>query len=245
MSGKNFPVATSTQPFVGIIFVSSLQGAGLGDKLNSLCSRYLDQIRATIEDTTLTVDKLTGAIGRTYNGHTALMAGYDKKIKTIVGWDPISAIEAALKSTINGYTKMEPIEGCWRDDTGMDGDPTATCFGLNVTKTQHDQFDTFIKELIGRSDFGPALEDSGLSFKYAFAPAHWMKRTSCLESKDKKGDLTIISNCSDAAFHILATFLYEWKQSDYVNELCSFLDDDEKHQNFSQGKLMQWINTMD
>ncbi|BBM00909.1 hypothetical protein GL2_09830 [Microbulbifer sp. GL-2] len=181
-------------------------------------------------------------MGRTWNGHTALITGNNGVIDTIVGWDPNNSMEAFTGSVGGRHNNMRPIEGRWRDDTGMNADPTAQYYGLQVTQTEYTNFRRFLQqELLGTQGFGSHLDDSGATFHYAFAPGKWMDRLSSLEGAGSNGQLQVISNCSDAAFHILASFLYEWRKGGLVTELATFINTgDEKNRNMSQGRLMQW-----
>ncbi|MDZ8240126.1 MAG: hypothetical protein RMZ69_23745 [Nostoc sp. ChiQUE01a] len=235
-SGKFFLPKQAQDKFVGLIFVSSLQQKRL-EGLKSFYNRVTKQISEAAKQE-ISWEFFLASFGRVYNGHTALMAGDNRKINKIVGWDPVSAVEALVNSWIKGYSGMEPIQGFWRDDTGMDGDPTAVYYGIPVDQEKYDQFLKFITALENRKDFGEPLKESGIQFNYAFAPATWMVKTSSLENqKLAKDKINIVSNCGDAAFHVLATFLYEWKEPKLVMELCEFAN---KENNFSQGKLMQW-----
>ncbi|MCO1335135.1 hypothetical protein MO867_12415 [Microbulbifer sp. OS29] len=184
-------------------------------------------------------------MGRTWNGHTALITGNNGVIDTIVGWDPNSSWDAFTGSVGGRHNNMRPIAGRWRDDTGMNADPTTKYYGLQVTQNEHTRFQNFLRqELLGTQGFGNNLDDSGVSFHYAFAPGKWMEKLSSLEGNNN-GQLQIISNCSDAAFHVLASFLYDWSRGDLVTELASFMNNgDVKNKNMSQGRLMQWSSQM-
>ncbi|WP_444931140.1 hypothetical protein ACJJIF_04965 [Microbulbifer sp. SSSA002] len=186
-------------------------------------------------------------MGRTWNGHTALMAGKDGVVDTIVGWDPNSSWDAFKGSAFGRHYQMAPITGCWRDDTGMNADPTTQYYGLQIDQAEYTRFRRFLREeLRGTQGFGSHLANSGVSFRYAFAPGKWMASESSLEGKAKGGDLKIISNCADAAFHVFASFLYEWDQKNLITEMASFINaGDEKNRNLSQGRLMRWLSQME
>jgi hypothetical protein len=241
MTGLGFKPENTNEYFVGIVFVSSLQhkyfNAG-----QIFFNRYTKQIKQMFNKDDYSTDRWLSAVGRTYNGHTALMVGKQRNIEMIVGWDPLSAMQAFIKSTTKGYAGMPPLEGSWHNDVGMDGDPTAVFYGLNINEQQYKDFKTFISSLVGRNDLGSHLADSGIEFKYAFKPADWMQLTSSLENKSLRMDqINIVANCSDAAFHVLSSFLYDWKKPELVAELQSFIDmEHEGKRNFSQGQLMRW-----
>lgn len=241
MPGHGIDMNTNSGYFAGVVFVSSLQYEYYNLIQTFIC-RNIWQLKKIYRDRYPSPHDLFNAIGRTYNGHTALMVGENKNIEKIVGWDPFSAKEAFINSAKDGYEEMKPIAGQWRDDIGMDGDYTALYYGVSITEYQYEQFKTFISALIGRKDFGPEMEKIGITFKYAFAPARQMQDESSLENKElSKDKIDIISNCADAAFHVLATFLYDWKKFENIKELMTFLSVNNKsNQNFSQGKLMQW-----
>jgi hypothetical protein len=241
MTGLGFKPETTNDYFVGIVFVSSLQhkyyNAG-----QIFFNRYSNQIKQMFNKDDYAPDRWLSALGRTYNGHTALMVGKQRNVEMIVGWDPLSAMQAFIKSTTKGYAGMPPLEGSWHNDVGMDGDPTAVFYGLKINEQQYNDFKIFISSLVGRRDLGPHLANTGIDFKYAFAPADWMQLTSSLENTNLSMDqINIVSNCSDAAFHVLSSFLYDWKKPELVAELQSFIDMEHRgKRNFSQGQLMRW-----
>lgn len=245
MPGHSFHPRIQDEYFAGIVFVSSLQHKYYDIFLNFI-RRYSAQIREICKKRGITCGDYMSALGRTYNGHTALIVGKNRKIEKIVGWDPLDATKAFMESTLKGYSAMEPIDGSWHDDIGMDGDPTAVYYGLKINEKQYGEFKDFISILVGREDFGPYMADIGINFKYAFAPADWMGKISSLENKKLELDkIDIVSNCGDAAFHVFATFLYDWRKPQYVATLKTFVDQcSASHKNFSQGKLMQWANIM-
>ncbi|WHI47084.1 hypothetical protein [Microbulbifer sp. VAAF005] len=231
MSGRGFNPRACQEHFAGICFVSSLRSYG------SLFSRFYAQWQGN--------GGVESSLGRTWNGHTALISGSNGAIDTIVGWDPNSSW-SAFKGSVGGrHNSMRPIDGRWRDDTGMNADPTAQYYGLKISQTQHNDFRDFLRQdLLGTQGFGRHLNNTGITFQYAFAPGKWMERLSSLEGNNN-GQLQIISNCSDAAFHVLASFLYDWRKGNYVTELASFMNTgDEKNKNMSQGRLMQWSSQM-
>lgn len=231
MSGRGFNPRACGGYFAGICFVSSLRSYG------SLFSRFYAQWWNN--------GGVESSLGRTWNGHTALISGHNGVIDTIVGWDPNSSWDAFKGSVGGRHNSMRPIAGRWRDDTGMNADPTAQYYGLQVSQTQHGNFRDFLQQdLLGTQGFGPHLNNIGVSYHYAFAPGKWMERLSSLEGNNN-GQLQVISNCSDAAFHVLASFLYEWRKANLVTELASFMNNgDEKNKNMSQGRLMQWSSQM-
>ena len=133
----------------------------------------------------------------------------------------------------------------------MADDPIAIYFRLIVTQKEYEEFNNFIRNLIGRHDFGRPLENI-LQFRYAFTPAIWMKKQSVLENSFLEDvSLMVVANCGDAAFHVLLSFLHDWGENYRVavNELKSFvlnttgMDEKqrERRQNFSQGELMKWV----
>lgn len=244
MSGFGFQPQSTDSHFAGIVFVSSLQHRYY-NAVQIFLNRYASQIQRMLESDDISFANWLSGLGRTYNGHTALMVGKQRNIEMIVGWDPLSAMKAFINSTRLGYSAMPPIEGSWHNDVGMDGDPTAVFYGLSIDEQQYRGFKDLLSGLIGRQDFGPHLAGAGIDFRYAFAPADWMKITSSLENPNNRMDqINIVSNCSDAAFHILSTFLYEWRKPHLVEELKSFIDIGSRScKNFSQGKLMQWATS--
>ena len=222
MPGRYFVPSSEPGPFVGLIFISSSRG------VSTLPGRIMSQVQAGAS--------VMRASGRSFNGHTALMAGNEGKIETIVGWDPESAVTAMVQSSLHGYEGMSPLRGEWGDDVGMDADNTARYFGVPVNLGRYHQFCTFIDGLKGRNDFGAVSEEAGCGFSYAFKPHHHQQKM--MEADPSSADS--VANCGDAAFHVLATFLYEWGMKHYVDELRAYILQDEKTMNFSQGKLMGW-----
>lgn len=118
--------------------------------LSIFLNRYSKQIQKMFKNEDQSFEHWLSALGRTYNGHTALMVGKNRKVEKSVGWDPLSAAEAFMKSTLQGYPKMPPLEGQWHNDAGMDGDPTAAFFGTSID--EYERFKTFITQLVGKSD---------------------------------------------------------------------------------------------
>ncbi|MEX1369339.1 MAG: hypothetical protein AB1Z98_39795 [Nannocystaceae bacterium] len=223
MSGRQFDPSTCAGAFVGLVFISSARS------MASLPGRVMPQVSAGAT--------WMRASGRAYNGHTALIAGHDGQITTTVGWDPESPLSAFIKSTLWGYGGMNPVPGGWGDDIGMDADSSARYFGVPVSSAQHYQFRHFIESLIGRNDFGEHLAESNVGFSYSFKPNQHMQR---LEASNLTDRARIVANCGDAAFHVLATFLYEWSMKPVVDELRSYIMQDDRTMNFSQGLLMRW-----
>lgn len=223
MPGKKFVPSQTTRPFVGLIFISSSRG------ITTLPGRILPQVSAGAT--------WMRASGRSYNGHTALMAGTSGEITSIVGWDPQSPLLALVQSSWYGYGGMNPIPGAWGDDRGMQADPTALYFGTSVSTSQYLQFERFIGELRGRNDFGDESARAGIGFSYSFKPNQHMQQ---LEQSNITDSMNIVANCGDAAFHVLATFLYEWALGGYVATLRSYIMQNDLTMNFSQGLLMRW-----
>jgi hypothetical protein len=223
MPGKQFDPTQAQGPFVGLVFISSSRG------LTTLPGRISPQVTGGAT--------WLRASGRAYNGHTALMAGMDGQITSIVGWDPESPIRAFLTSTIYGYGGMSPIPGAWGDDVGMDADPTALYFGAPVSLGRQHHFENFIRALIGRNDFGEESANAGIGFSYSFKPNQHMQQ---LEESNIHDHMRIVANCGDAAFHVLATFFYEWGMGAYVDTLRSYILQNDLTMNFSQGLLMRW-----
>lgn len=223
MPGKQFDPSQARGPFVGLVFISSSRG------MSTLPGRIMPQVAAGAGG--------LRASGRSYNGHTALMAGTDGRITSIIGWDPESPVWAFVTSTMYGYGGMSPVPGAWGDDVGMDADPTALYFGVEVGLDRYRQFEDFIRGLRGRNDFGEGLAAAGIGFSYSFAPNQHMQR---LEESNVRDRMRIVANCGDAAFHVLATFFYEWGMKGHVDTLRSYILQDERTMNFSQGLLMRW-----
>lgn len=223
MPGKQFDPSTQSGPFVGLIFITSSRG------ITTLPGRIVPQVSAGAS--------ALRASGRSFNGHTALIAGIDGRITDIVGWDPESSVQAAIGSMRHGYAGMAPLRGAWGDDVGMDADPSALYFGTSVDMAQYAQFRDYIRHLIGRNDFGEATEGAGIQFSYSFNPNGHMQQ---LEESNIRDSMRIVANCGDAAFHVLATFFYEWRMASYVETMRSYILQSEASMNFSQGLLMRW-----
>lgn len=223
MPGKQFDPHQPQGPFVGLVFISSSRG------LTTLPGRIGPQVSAGAT--------WLRASGRAYNGHTALMAGNGGRITDIVGWDPEAPLRAFVTSTIYGYGGMSPVPGGWGDDLGMDGDPTALYFGATVDLGRYHQFTKFIQGLRGRNDFGEESAAAGVRFSYSFKPNQHMQQ---LEASNIRDGMHIVANCGDAAFHVLATFFYEWGMKGYVDTLRTYILQNELTMNFSQGLLMRW-----
>jgi hypothetical protein len=223
MPGKQFDPRQAQGPFVGLVFISSSRG------MTTLPGRIMPQVAAGAT--------WLRASGRAYNGHTALMAGLDGRVTDIVGWDPESPLRALVTSTVYGYGGMSPVPGGWGDDLGMDADPTALYFGAAVGMDRYHQLATFIRSLIGRNDFGDESAAAGIRFSYSFKPNQHMQR---LEQSNVRDGMHIVANCGDAAFHVLATFFYEWGMPAYVDTLRTYILQNELTMNFSQGLLMRW-----
>lgn len=223
MPGKQFDPHQEKGPFVGLVFISSSRG------MTTLPGRIMPQVSSGAS--------WLRASGRSYNGHTALMAGMDGRITNIVGWDPESPLRAFVTSTVYGYGGMSPIPGAWGDDIGMDADPTALYFGAAVSMDRYHQFTTYIESLRGRNDFGNELAAAGIRFSYSFKPNQHMQR---LEESNVRDQAHIVANCGDAAFHVLATFFYEWRMAAYVDTLRTYILQNDLTMNFSQGLLMRW-----
>jgi len=221
--GKQFDPHQERGPFVGLIFISSSRG------LSTMPGRITPQVSGGAS--------WLRASGRAYNGHTALMAGTDGRITDIVGWDPESPVWAFVTSTLYGYGGMSPVPGAWGDDLGMDADPTALYFGAPVSMDRYHGFGTFIRGLRGRNDFGDELAAAGIRFSYSFKPNQHMQR---LEASNVRDQLHIVANCGDAAFHVLATFFYEWGMRAHVDTLRTYILQNDLTMNFSQGLLMRW-----
>lgn len=223
MLGKQFDPSQQTGPYVGLVFISSMRS------ITSMPGRIAPQVSSGAG--------FMRATGRSYNGHTALMAGDENGVQAIVGWDPESAVTAFVQSTLYGYGGMNPIPGAWGDDVGMSADPSALYFGAPVSGAQHRQFKTFIESLEGRNDFGEHLAEAGIGFSYSFKPNQHMQQ---LEQSNVRDQMRVVANCGDAAFHVLATFLYEWGMGAYVDVLRTYILQNDLTMNFSQGLLMRW-----
>ena len=226
MSGKQFDPRQEAGPFAGLVFISSSRGlTTLPGRIGPQVSGGAGMMRAT---------------GRSYNGHTALMAGVDGKVTDIIGWDPQSAVRAFLTSTVYGYGGMSPIPGAWGSDVGMDADPSALYFGAPIDMGKYLQFSRFIRGLEGRNDFGEELAGAGIEFSYSFKPNQHMQQ---LEASNLTDQMRIVANCGDAAFHVLATFLYEWGLGSDVDTMRMYILQNDLTMNFSQGLLMRWAKS--
>jgi hypothetical protein len=217
MPGRKFDPRQEQGFFVGLCFVSSMRS------VMTLPQRVMAQVQGGANT--------TRAMGRAYNGHTALMCGQGGRVTRLVGWDPESSVEAFVKSTVFGYGGMGPITGTWGDDVGMDADPSAVFYGLTVSQPQFEKFRQFMAALIGRHDLGEALAQAGVRLHYAFKPN---------DVQNQATGQDIVANCGDAAFHVLASFLYEWGKKDYVDEMRGYILQNNLSLNFSQGMLMRW-----
>jgi hypothetical protein len=168
--------------------------------------------------------RVVRAVARAAMGHTALACGAAGRVQRLVGWAPASPVDA--------FVKRGPIAGVWRDDAGMDADPAAVWFGAAVSPAQHEQFLEFVSALVGRDDLGAPLAEAGVTLAYAARP-HDAERRS-------PDPLAIVANSGDAAFHVLATFFYEWGMRAFVDEMRAFVLRDDLTRNFSQGMLVRW-----
>lgn len=246
MPGKQFDPHNCLGHFVGLALIS---GTSWGRNVTD----YPRRVSAQFQATGMGAGWIAVA-GRTLKGHVALMCGQDKKITTMIGWDPKRRVSVGFRSTLpllGGNTKLPPVQGQWRLACGLDKDPTVVYFGCQVSHQQKKRFETFLRSLSGRPDLGEHLSNGVLHFLYSFTPdthtTKYLSNASSYLSKQGANDayLTIVSNCGDAAFHVLATFLYEWGFLDHVNELRTFLRDydrlhDVRVRNFSCGLLMHW-----
>ena len=97
----------------------------------------------------------------------AEMCGQDKKITTMIGWDPRRRVSVGFRSTLpllGGNTKLPPVKGQWRLACGLDKDPTVVYFGCQVSHQQKKRFETFLRSLSGRPDLGEHLSNGVLHF---------------------------------------------------------------------------------
>ncbi len=178
---------------------------------------------------TFTWSSPKGCFGYFKNGHTALVVRQGGVITHLVGFNPNSYLLAGLLQTIRGNNIT--VQGLWYDDSAMIHDPTAISYEINVSQNQANDFDTFIRSLIGRSDLGPH-SPGNTSYFYSFRPAR---------TEANAGGL--VGNCGNMALIILCQFLYEWGKGDYVDMFRNWVNRTQNTRNYGQGPLMGSIST--
>jgi hypothetical protein len=260
MSGRFFNPFKQKEASIGFLSIPNMwiefsrlrNRNGQNDQvLETYLKRYQSQLQGVIKQKGFSGPlQLIGSPLNIYFGHTALFCAVDGKLEAVTGWVPDVPAEILLKNPNN--KEFEVCEGIWADDTGMEFDLEAVFWGTPVTSTEYEQFSNFLKNLIGKKNFGEVKEDNQVKYFYAFQPANKMNEKSVLEQPKEQQrkliltrnplirdtDLSVIANCSDATFHVISNFLLEWKKTELADELRNHVV---TNPNLGHSFLINWL----